>query len=698
MESTLPGLGPEERSASEPAERRINLLLSLRRHKLLVILILLAVGGAAYPILQRLRLPVYRTEAILLISPVAKTLGEERSAELPRYDEFVKQQRLLVAREDVTLDALDRLGERRSLWQGRGESNREAALRLSRALIVEQIEETLYISVGIEAPRPEGLAEVVGVVVDAYLARVRGQIYYGVDDQLAVLTKRMADLQEELDSKSGLLARRTRELGAVGHAPGTPNPALLEAERALNEARVRRIQAEARLLALAEKHEVLKRLDPTLEVLDIVGASPELSGYRSILQARKNELKGKLLGLTAEHEGRRALEAAIADIDAELGRAEKAMLELARSSVVGRGNARMAEERLNLQAEVDQAKRYEQILVAENGSLLEKMVRHGGEAQMLLTEVERLRRQLAAAQDRADAMRLETQAQGYVHVVAAATPPEAPRAPKLLKWITLFVLGALFLAVAVPVLVDARDGRVRSPEDVEGSVLWLPVRKRRTESFVRDQARRLAQTLERERHMNRQVRIVFAAVRSERESSWLVLDVARELGAIGVPALAVEANTLKPDPRFAGPNGHAGLAAVLSGRAPIDHAIIPAEGDLPDRIPAGETDGRIRLAGSGNVGEMLGQMAPRYEFVLIDAPPLLLSADADLVAGSGDGVVLVVEVDRTLREDVKRAREILRQVGTPVILTVVNRLRSRPGLEYYMRLVREHESAARARA
>jgi Mrp family chromosome partitioning ATPase len=83
--------------------------------------------------------------------------------------------------------------------------------------------------------------------------------------------------------------------------------------------------------------------------------------------------------------------------------------------------------------------------------------------------------------------------------------------------------------------------------------------------------------------------------------------------------------------------------------------------------------------------------------VLIDAPPLFLSSDAELIASCAQGVILVVEAGKVVSGEVKRAMDIVREIGPLMIEVVVNRVRDFRGHGYYSELVEQYESAGRPR-
>jgi capsular exopolysaccharide synthesis family protein len=87
------------------------------------------------------------------------------------------------------------------------------------------------------------------------------------------------------------------------------------------------------------------------------------------------------------------------------------------------------------------------------------------------------------------------------------------------------------------------------------------------------------------------------------------------------------------------------------------------------------------LLGSERMAALVGRMRTRFEFVVIDTPPLLAVSDGLLLANLADGAVLVVERDRTRQQHVASAVEQLRDSGALPLGTVLNRGTMEP--EYY---------------
>jgi len=127
------------------------------------------------------------------------------------------------------------------------------------------------------------------------------------------------------------------------------------------------------------------------------------------------------------------------------------------------------------------------------------------------------------------------------------------------------------------------------------------------------------------------------------------------------------------------PNG-VGFGELLEGGTGIADAIYSVE--LPeDRRGAGSLS--VMGAGGKSAEFLPGvdwsrarasfqAIAGRFALVLCDSPPILAANDALLFAGMVDGVLLVVGAGSADRDEVRRAKEQLEPIGTPIIGAVLN--------------------------
>jgi capsular exopolysaccharide synthesis family protein len=82
------------------------------------------------------------------------------------------------------------------------------------------------------------------------------------------------------------------------------------------------------------------------------------------------------------------------------------------------------------------------------------------------------------------------------------------------------------------------------------------------------------------------------------------------------------------------------------------------------------------------IGEFISEVRAAYDYVLIDAPPLLAATDAALLAAKADAVVMVYRVGKIPRGVLKRAKAQLDNVKANVIGVILNGLKAELSSDY----------------
>jgi capsular exopolysaccharide synthesis family protein len=123
-----------------------------------------------------------------------------------------------------------------------------------------------------------------------------------------------------------------------------------------------------------------------------------------------------------------------------------------------------------------------------------------------------------------------------------------------------------------------------------------------------------------------------------------------------------------------------GLGEILSGQAGADEAVHHVElcddaheaGSL-SVVPAGQKSAEFLPAVDWSKARAVFQSLVRqFGIVFLDSPPILATNDALLLGGVVDGVLLVIGAGSADRDEVRKAKEHLEQIGTPVIGAVLN--------------------------
>jgi succinoglycan biosynthesis transport protein ExoP len=143
-----------------------------------------------------------------------------------------------------------------------------------------------------------------------------------------------------------------------------------------------------------------------------------------------------------------------------------------------------------------------------------------------------------------------------------------------------------------------------------------------------------------------------------------------------------------------------GFAAVLAGLAEPNEAIRPTIVPRLFVLPAGPTPPNpAELLTSLRLREVIEWMRERYDYVIIDSPPLLAVTDPGVIGPQVDGVIMTLRSTKKGRVEAKRAKEILDNLGINVFGVVLNALdQSRNQEDYgyygYYRYYEYHESDA----
>ncbi len=126
---------------------------------------------------------------------------------------------------------------------------------------------------------------------------------------------------------------------------------------------------------------------------------------------------------------------------------------------------------------------------------------------------------------------------------------------------------------------------------------------------------------------------------------------------------------------FFGLGDRPGLSDYLIGKARIQDVLINPGLDRFVILPGGKPlTNSTELLASPRMAFLLNEMKQRYEnrFIIFDSAPVLTSADPMVLSNHVDGILIVVEAEKTKREDVKKVLEVMHD--KPVIGTVLNKL------------------------
>ncbi|HEU0052783.1 MAG TPA: polysaccharide biosynthesis tyrosine autokinase [Longimicrobium sp.] len=116
-----------------------------------------------------------------------------------------------------------------------------------------------------------------------------------------------------------------------------------------------------------------------------------------------------------------------------------------------------------------------------------------------------------------------------------------------------------------------------------------------------------------------------------------------------------------------------GLTEVLTGSATLDEAVRPTAVEGLSVLPAGVlVPNASELLGGPTMRALLAELAQRFDLVVVDTPPVMAAADAEILGVQTDAVLVVVRAGQTERQAAQYAVQQLRAIGARVIGAVLN--------------------------
>lgn len=281
----------------------------------------------------------------------------------------------------------------------------------------------------------------------------------------------------------------------------------------------------------------------------------------------------------------------------------------------------------------------------------------------------------------------------HLSVFQRASAPTVPFAPRLPVNIAIGVLAGLALGVAQSVLREVLDTRLRSFEalrrltdasvlgefTVDETIAREPLVSVDNRYSTRAEAFRQLRTHLTYTNLDgaAQSIVVTSATPGEGKSSTAV-NLALMLAQNGSKVILVDADLRRPTTgMYLGIESRVGLSTVLTRQVSLDDAIQEVGADNPLHVLAA---GRVppnpsELLSSSRMVALVRELESRYEYVIVDAPPMLPVTDPAVLGGICSGVLLVVSVNgQTKRADFAAAERTVHQVGARLLGLVVNRL------------------------
>lgn len=294
-----------------------------------------------------------------------------------------------------------------------------------------------------------------------------------------------------------------------------------------------------------------------------------------------------------------------------------------------------------------------------------------------------------------------------VQVVDHAQLPDRPIGPPRGRIIILVTLLGFLLGCGVSFLLEMLVKTVRSRRDFE-KLLEIPflghvpliqlVRAHKggeslalltePQSSAAEAIRTIRTTLEFLLPADQSHALLITSALPEEGKSFLSLSLAMALQELGRKTLLVDGDLRRPSlHKVLQVDLEPGLSGILQSELEAAEAVrlSSVANNLPV-VPAGLTPEQpTDLLGSPKFRKLLQDWKQAYQYVIIDAPPVLVAADAAILSTVADGVLFLVRAGRTHGDASVAGKQRLLDVGAKLIGGILNaaRLEMERGYRYY---------------
>lgn len=179
--------------------------------------------------------------------------------------------------------------------------------------------------------------------------------------------------------------------------------------------------------------------------------------------------------------------------------------------------------------------------------------------------------------------------------------------------------------------------------------------------------------------------IVVSSANPREGKTTCVIYLGTTMAQSGQKVLLIDTDMRKPRLHsLTGGSRGAGLSNLILGDRDYDEVIKTT--DVPNLfvLPCGPLPPNpAELLMGHRFEKILADLNQRFDRIILDSPPLQPVTDAVLLSKQTDGVILVVQAGKTLREDIKRSANKIRGVGGAIFGVIVNAIEASDRDGYY---------------
>jgi succinoglycan biosynthesis transport protein ExoP len=563
-------------------------------------------------------------------------------------------------------------------------------------LKINPIDGTLLVDISFESPHPELAATAANGLAEAYIEQ-NLELKIGISqDAIEFLTKKIDELRVKVEESESALERykEEKEIITVEEREMITPQKLAELNSQLLKAQLRRVELET----------LYNQIEKLSEQPEMVESTPRILDSRFIQSLKSEKI---------------ALEKEYSKINRKYGPKHPAIIRLSSQIATIKQKIELEVSKIvnSIKVEYELSKARENVLKRQ----FEEMKRQALELSKKGIEYAALKR-LADSNREVYGTLLKRLRETDVtedietlniRIVDRAEVPRSPVRPAKSKNIMLSVIVGLTLGIGLAFLLEYMDNTIKTHEDIEQRVQLpflgtIPTIRfnsqdngKESEPSSSENKDLITSTHPRSTSSEAYRSVRTSALLSTPESPpgkiLIASAVPYEGKTITAANLAITmaqagGKTLLLDTDLRKPRIHqiftldntTGLSNIITtGQDPLSFI---KKTDIPNLNVL--TSGPIppnpaELLGSNRMHELMKTFAANFDRIILDSPPLIVVTDASILSTICDGVILVVQANRTGLDVIQRGKELLQDVNARIIGVVLNNMDIERGRYFY---------------
>lgn len=294
---------------------------------------------------------------------------------------------------------------------------------------------------------------------------------------------------------------------------------------------------------------------------------------------------------------------------------------------------------------------------------------------------------------------------GNVLIIDDARVPDGPAKPNRMLIVILGLFIGLGLSFAYVFLKNYFDNSVKTPEDIQRKninvLAWIPqvdglslnikskfdfIVAARPDSIPAEAYRALRTRVQFSRPDKESLKTILITSPSPQEGKTTVaINLAGSFALANKKTLIVDCDLRKPRlHQILERDKKPGLIDYLVGDYKLDQVINSTEINGLSIITSGTIPPNpSEMLDSKQMEDFLTEMRSKFDYVILDSPPIVAVTDAEILAKKVDGSILIISADVTELSLLDRAVQLLKHDNSIIIGAVLNNFSTKPGYKSY---------------